>query len=194
MTQAIYQLKPPHLHQILRVILKQLYINEDWYYQNIHSTQPTITCIKRYMSYLAYAYGYKRREIGPYIGSDNGSSVSYYAEQARVWLKAYWKKYDSVVRKLVRDLIDLEYFEVDVHYEYTKDVIHSQWFTHPEMKVLVKDIKGGPNWPLRTIEASLRIIKDNVLVELLPLPLNDHVLVELPDNKGVYQLVHKSDL
>lgn len=183
MTQAIYQLKPPSLKEILRVILKQInvYINEELYYQNIHSTQPTITCIKMYMSYIAYAYGYTRREIGPYIGSDNGSSVPYYAEKARVWFKAYWEKYDSNTREIVRALIDLESFEVDVHYESTKHLLHSDVFLYPKVKVFVKDIKGGPNWPLRTIEQSLDIEKD-------------HVLVELPDNKGIYQLVHKSDL
>ena len=181
MTQAIYQLKPPSLKDILRVILKQIQIDEDWYYRNIHSTQPIITCIKMYMSYMAYAYGYKRREIGPYIGSDNGSSVPYYAEKASIWFKVYWKKYDPDVREIIRALINLESFEVDVHYESTKHLLHSDVFLYPKSKVFVKDIKGGPNWPLRTIEASLSIVKD-------------HVLVELPDNKGVYQLVHKSDL
>lgn len=181
MTQAIYQLKPPPLKEILRVILKQLHIDEDWYYRNIHSTQPIVTCIKMYMSYMAYAYGYKRREIGLYIGSDTGSSVPYYTEKARIWFKAYWKKYESDVKEIIRALIDLEYFEVDVHYESTKYTIHSELFAHPQMEVFIKDIKGGPNWPLRTIEASVDIIKD-------------HVLVELPDNKGVYQLVNKSDL
>lgn len=182
MTQAIYQLKPPPLKDILRVIFKQLRIEEDWYYQNIHSTQPIITCIKMYMSYMAYAYGYTRREIGLYIGSDNGSSVPYYAEKARIWFKAYWKKYDSDVREIIRALINLESFEVKIEYESPKHLLHSEGiFAHPKMKVIIKDIRGGQNWPLRTIEASLDIAKDNVLVEL-------------PDNKGVYQLVHKSDL
>lgn len=181
MTQAIYQLKPPSLKEILRVILKQIQVDEDWYYRNIHSTQPIITCIKMYMSYMAYAYGYKRREIGLYIGSDNGSSVPYYAEKARIWFKAYWKKYDSDVRGITRALINLESFEVDIHYESHKHLLNSEVFVHPKMKVIIKDIKGGPNWPLRTIETSLDIEKD-------------HVLVELPDNKGVYQLVHKSYL
>lgn len=181
MTQATYQLKPPSLKEILMVILKQIQIDEDWYYRNIHSTQPIITCIKMYMSYMAYAYGYKRREIGLYIGSDNGSSVPYYAEKARIWFKAYWKKYDSDVREIIRALTALESLEVDIHYESPKHLLPNNIFLYPKVKVFVKDIKGGQNWPLRTIEASLDIEKD-------------HVLVELPDNKGVYQLVHKSDL
>lgn len=181
MTQAIYQLKPPHLPQILKVILKQIHINEDWYYQNIHSTQPTVICIKMYMSYMAYAYGYKRREIGPYIGCYNGSSVTYYVERARTQFKDYYKKYDYDVREIIRALIDLESFEVKIEYESPKHWLNSNVFVHPEMKVFVKDIKGGQTWPLRAIEASLNIEKD-------------HVLVELPHNKGVYQLVRKSDL
>ena len=179
LTEVIYTLKPPTLSDILGAVLKENMVSEDWYYQNLHTKQPLIVAIKGYVSYIAYAYGYSRRNIGPYIGSDNGSSVPYYAGKVKLWIQIYEADNYSM-KVIVTELVRLESISVEIKYDSPRKIISPcPVVPSTNLKVYIKDIKGGSNWPLRHLYQAFEMPKDYVLVNIYD---------------GFYQLVHKSDL
>lgn len=179
LTEVIYTLKPPTIPEILGVVLKENRVSEDWYYQNLHTKQPLIIAIKGYVSYIAYAYGYSRRSIGSYIGSDSGSSVPYYAGKVKLWTQIYEADNHSM-KAIVTELVKLESLSVETKYDSPNKII-SPYPVIPStnIKVYIKDITGGSNWPLRPLYQAFEMPKDYVLVNIYD---------------GFYQLVHKSDL
>ena len=113
MAKFIFTIKAPSLQTIRNVILGEFRVDSDWYYTHIHTQQPLVIQIKRYISHLAYKYGYTRREIGPYIGSDSGTSVPYYYDKLQVWVNTYQR--DNVhFQNIIRVLILQETVEVNI--------------------------------------------------------------------------------
>lgn len=179
LTEVIYTLKPPTIPEILGAVLKENRVSEDWYYQNLHTKQPLIIAIKGYVSYIAYAYGYSRRSIGSYIGSDSGSSVPYYAGKVKLWTQIYESDNHSM-KAIVSELVKLESISVEIKYDSPRKIISPcPVVPSTNLKVYIKDITGGSNWPLRPLYQAFEMPKDYVLVNIYD---------------GFYQLTHMSDL
>lgn len=113
MAKFIFTIKAPSLQTIRNIILGEFRVDSDWYYTHVHTQQPLVIQIKGYISHLAYRYGYTRREIGPYIGSDNGNSVPYYHDKLQTWVNTYQR--DRVhFQNITRVLILQETLEVNI--------------------------------------------------------------------------------
>ena len=98
-------IKPPLLQNILEVILDTQLRTIDWYNKNIKSRKLSVTHIKEVFCYIAYSYGYSRREIGKFIGSDTGSSVPYHYDKIRSCIITYEadsKMIEVIIQKLIR--------------------------------------------------------------------------------------------
>ena len=134
MSTLTIRIQPPTLNEILTEVC--LSINQgfqEWYLDNIHTHQPMVITIKRWVCFIASGYGYTRKQIGPYIGSDTGTSVSYYREVISAWVKVYDKEKHTFEQLISRLRLKEKY---NITYE------HGFFYDNPTYKV--EDIfKGG---------------------------------------------------
>ncbi len=159
MNTVTFTIKPPTLQNILEVVLNTELMTLDWYNQHIHSYQPGIIRIKEIFCFIAYSYGYTRAVIGPFIGSDTGSSVPYYYGKMKTCIKAY-KADSEKVNTIVKSLRWYERYTVEAEFNAITDSLKSNLsaFTSVNMlisskadKVYLNDIKWKDK-PLRDIK------------------------------------------
>lgn len=159
MNTVTFTIKPPTLQNILEVVLNNELMTLDWYNQHIHSYQPGIIRIKELFCFVAYSYGYTRAEIGPFIGSDTGSSVPYYYGKMKTCIKAY-EEDSKKVNNIVEHLIWYEWYTVEAEFNTISDSLKSnlstyastnRFFSPKANKVYLKDIKWKGE-PLRDIK------------------------------------------
>ena len=124
MNTVTFTIKPPTLQNILEVVLNTELMTIDWYNQHIHSYQPGIIRIKEIFCFIAYSYGYTRSAIGPFIGSDTGSSVPYYYGKMKTCIKAY-EADSKKVNTIVESLIGCERYTIEAEFNSLSDYLKS---------------------------------------------------------------------
>lgn len=174
MATLIVKIQPPTLNEILAEVCCSLNLHlQEWYFENIHTHQPLVISIKRWISFIASGYGYTRKQIGPYIGSDGGTSVSYYRQTISTWVKVYDRD-KHIFEQLVNQLRLKEKYMIT--YE---DFLHKEGSTSlledifkygisslPEITYIkIYDIKGctlrnlADYYPLKRVEDHFKLIK-----------------------------------
>lgn len=159
MNTVTFTIKPPTLQNILEVVLNTELMTLDWYNKSVHSHQPGIIRIKELFCFVAYSYGYTRAEIGPFIGSDTGTSVPYYYDKMKTCIKAY-EEDSKKVNNIVEALIWYERYTVGAEFNAITDSLKSNLSTYASInrfippkadKAYLKDIKWKSK-PLRDIK------------------------------------------
>ena len=160
MSKVIFTIKPPEMESIVGSVCKVNHLTIDWYYDNFNTYQPGIIRLKELIAYIAYSYGYTRKQIGVYLGSDSGSSVPYYYNKMDLCVKAYSRDREilseiiELLKNSERYAISYEHDNVDPLYTLFENIgiwsRGSRVLTPTVKEIYVRDIKWKAK-PLRDL-------------------------------------------
>lgn len=185
MNTVTFTIKPPTLQNILEVVLNNELMTLDWYNKLVHSRQPGIIRIKELFCFVAYSYGYTRAEIGPFIGSDTGTSVPYYYDKMKTCIKAY-EEDSKKVNNIVESLIRYERYTVEAECNaMTDSLIHNlstyasiRFFSPKADKAYLRDIKWKGK-PLRDIK-----VYSSTQYQIVKLSTNSYQIISAHKEAG----------